>query len=360
MLIKKTFRNLSIFIFGILHFLGFVNFLHAQERNSENVVSARGPVWTEELGDVPLDKYTREELSAMIRNYWTPERMKNAVPADTLISKDVAERGAWKGDDSVEVTPKVVLSKPVASKSVKKYGNNKNFPNIPMNQGTANGKIFYRIAGTNIDKWCSGSAVNSSSRRLVATAAHCVHGGGPEGTWHQNWYFVPNSFLDVWEPYGNFAVFVFWAMPGWVNYGASPAGFNSDVAFVTTEVNLFGDRVVDAVGGHGLTYGGGYIYDATLFGYPENIEYGLIMQGCSGTTYKRVAEWYNYVSISGCNFHKGASGGPWLESYDHYMGLGFLRGVSSWAYEGNTEHINSPRFTNAVFNLFSSANSADW
>jgi len=44
--------------------------------------SARAPVWTDELGEVDLDQYTSEELAQMVRDFWTPERMKNAVPVE--------------------------------------------------------------------------------------------------------------------------------------------------------------------------------------------------------------------------------------------------------------------------------------
>jgi|GEM_PF-1920329 len=44
--------------------------------------SARAPVWTEELGEVNLDQYTREELDRMVRDYWTAERIRTTIPVD--------------------------------------------------------------------------------------------------------------------------------------------------------------------------------------------------------------------------------------------------------------------------------------
>jgi len=46
------------------------------------------PVWTEELGEVDLDKYTEEELDKMVDDFWTPERMRNAIPMDMEVSEN--------------------------------------------------------------------------------------------------------------------------------------------------------------------------------------------------------------------------------------------------------------------------------
>jgi len=50
--------------------------------------SARAPVWTPELGEVDLDQYTLEELAQIVRDYWTPERMREvwrAPPKEWVI-----------------------------------------------------------------------------------------------------------------------------------------------------------------------------------------------------------------------------------------------------------------------------------
>jgi len=125
--------------------------------------------------------------------------------------------------------------------------------------------------------------------------------------------------------------------------------------------------VVEAVGGHGLTYGGSYYFNTTILGYPENIENGEIMQLCSGTTEPRTEEIYTFISLDTCNFGKGSSGGPWLSQYNNATGYGIFRGVSSWLKwtkhpDGTTtfDHINSPYFTSDVLMLYYAANSADW
>jgi len=68
------------FFIGLLCCLGFISIAYAQHRDSEKVISVRSPVWTEELGEVPLEKYTEKELAKMVRDFWTPERMRKVIP----------------------------------------------------------------------------------------------------------------------------------------------------------------------------------------------------------------------------------------------------------------------------------------
>jgi len=293
----------------------------------------------------------------MVRNYWTQERMRNAIPINLNIPKDMARDLKWSSKFPDKKIPRAVLSEPIPMDMDKSQ---KNFTALLLGDSKVNGKIFYRKPGIDGDFQCSGAAINSGSKRLIATAAHCVHGNPNDGgTWHQNWHFVPDYHLG-WGEYGSFPAFMFWALPGWVNYGLSPAGLNADVAFVVTDVNLLGQRVVDAVGGYGLAYGGGYEFDATIFGYPVNIENGLVQQGCANATEPVSFGWYTFISVGGCNFGSGASGDPWLGSYNNYMGVGFLRGITSWSVEDDFEYSNSPYFSSVVSNIFYSANSVDW
>jgi len=361
---RKRIRNIIVSMVTVLMYsLGLSSFAQSTERNPLPVVSARAPVWTEELGEVPLDRYTREELAQMVRDYWTPERMRSATPTEIPIIHHFQQTRIYEFPLLTQEIPETVLSQPASinQKHPKKYTAKSSESLTPS---PVTGIIFYRdpVAGKNYS--CTGSAVNSTSKRIVATAGHCVNNGTTH-QWHQNWYFVPD-YKNNQSPHGAFPAFVFWSMSEWVIYGSSTRGWNSDVAFVTTETNEAGVRVVDAVGGHGLVHGGSYSFNATILGYPENIENGEVMQLCSGTTEPRIKEEYIFVSFNECNFFKGASGGPWLSQYNGATGEGILRGVSSWikwiANSGTPTvvHINSPYFTSNVLMLYYAANSADW
>ncbi|WP_445338360.1 trypsin-like serine peptidase [Clavibacter sp. CFBP 8614] len=207
------------------------------------------------------------------------------------------------------------------------------------NFSPTNGKIYFRDASTGENKICSGSALNSPSRRLVATAGHCVH-KGPGGSWHQNWAFVPEYHNGA-RPHGTFTSNYFRTMDDWIGFGATGRGFASDFAMVTTNTNASGSTVVNAVGGHGMTWTGN-VFDATLFGYPANVSSGEVMQACWGGSENRYLDFYRFHGMSGCNWGGGASGGPWLRDYSNSSGLGVIMSVSSWGPADGYANINGP------------------
>jgi hypothetical protein len=148
----------------------------------------------------------------------------------------------------------------------------------------------------------------------------------------------------------------------WINYGERGRGFNSDVGFVTTYANASALRVVDAVGGHGTRYGGSRVFDVSIFGYPGNLNGGQVMWACWGTTGTRwifdFPWFYEFPSLSGCNFGGGSSGGPWLNDYSNSSGLGYVRSVTSFGPSGNA-YIAGPYFDSRFPALFTAANN-DW
>jgi len=340
---KSAFCLLGSILFPLLFLLSGNGY--AQMIDQEKLTrGARAPVWTEELGEVPLDQYTPEEIKKMVRDYWTPERMKNATPADIIVSDDnfqklMRTQGDWFEEEPF--TPITLAAGRISGKA-----------------SAPNGKVFYRNALTGVTYSCSGSAVNSISKRLVSTAAHCIHGGGLYGTWHQNWWFVPN-YDDLYMPDGMFTAYFLRTISPWVLYGESGEGFDSDIAFVTTYDNFLNQRVVDAVGGHGLATGGEFYFNATLFGYPWGINDGVSQQTCSEETLIRWIGSYYFHSTDWCFFGGGASGGPWLSMYNSATGLGTLRSVSSWGI-GSNANISGPYFNyNKIIPLYNFAD-ADW
>jgi len=357
---KKIFQNILI---GLLCSLGFSSIAFSQYKNSTNVIGVRAPVWTEKLGNVPLDQYTERELDQMVREFWTPERMKNAIPMERGMKENFTQDQYLNNLFTIQETPETILSLPAAIDYKNNYQPKNNEQTDPKNP---NGKIFAYDPESGGLFFCSGSAINSESKRIVATAAHCVH-EGENNIWHSNWYFFPD-YHEGYVPYGGFTPFIFWVLPAWVNQTSFYQGNNSDVAFVTTNTNHQNLRVVEAVGGHGIVAnGGGYNFNTKIFGYPGNLQAGQVMYSYAGNTYQRLASGYYFVSINGCNFGQGASGGPWLEQYNPATKEGVLRGISSWLVCrnnskpcNNVRHINSPYFSSDIIDLFNSANSADW
>ncbi|MFT3942557.1 MAG: hypothetical protein QM705_01840 [Ancrocorticia sp.] len=328
---------------------------------SEETVSAPALPSFDITARQPSVKYTRAQLDRIggdprIVEYWTPERMANAIPLDGPRTSPALDAKAVA--TALQAVPEVAEKSVAEAATADSVAGIAPLASAVNKTSRKNGKVFFRDARDGKDYVCSGAAINSASKRLVATAGHCVH-GGKGGTWHRNWVFVP-SYKNGSQPYGYFTAKAFRTYGDWITYGATTArGLNSDVAFVTTYMSKKGKRVVKAVGGHGLSYGGSRIFSANIFGYPTNLSRGETQKACAGKTSSRAVGGYSFPSVSGCNFGGGSSGGPWLASYNSKTGVGNLRSVTSFGPINSNSFIAGPYFDKRITALYKAAN-GDW
>ncbi|MFL6063461.1 MAG: trypsin-like serine peptidase [Friedmanniella sp.] len=268
--------------------------------------------------------YSAAEVSAFERTggdpavlaYWTPKRMAAAkplnAPADAKAVHRAVQAVTRKLPGSVTPAAPSKLSTRTAAS-----------PAAVTNFSITNGKLF--IDGYESGSWCSASAINTPSRRLVVTAGHCVHGGSG-GTWRSNLVFVPgyNALAADHAPVGVFQAFFLRTFSAW----SEESDLNRDVGFVTTYNGGDANRtVVDTVGGHGSSFNGGTEFEVSIFGYPSNRDGGNKMWACWGLATDSSAS--DDISKIACNFGPGSSGGPWLWEYDNSTGLGKVRSVMS-------------------------------
>jgi len=325
------------------------------EAMSQTSIRVRMPVWTEALGEVPLDEYTEEELDRMVEEFWTPERIKNAIPIELPVQDEFSRKRKSNQEDYFSAAlasgPEITIVDP-------------SLPQSGATKAKPNGKLLVYDQLKNLTYQCSGAAINGDTKRLVATAAHCIH-GGPGGYLYHNWKFVPNYYYGLNSsgnysgiaPDGVFRGTTGWMTSDWISYGVSGKGFSTDWVFIVTRADFYSNlKVVDAVGGHGMKIGGSYNFDAVLFGYPENIADGLVMQRCDAPTYKRSIGIYSFFSVNPCNFGGGASGGPWLGSYNNATGLGYLKSVSAWGPKYSNAHISGPYLSYEAWERYYYAN----
>ena len=117
----------------------------------------------------------------IVAAYWTPERMKSAIPADTPTSTAEVDRQIDELKQQVSANePLTDGSSPVAATSTTITP--QAAPPV-TNFSKTNGKVFFHNQTDGKDYVCSGSSINSDSKRLVVTAGHCVYGApGNDGT----------------------------------------------------------------------------------------------------------------------------------------------------------------------------------
>lgn len=303
-------------------------------------------------GDKTARSYSPAQLKSFERTggdpavlaYWTPERMKAAKPLD------VPGDAQWVENTARAVASKTptVAARPVAGTIATKVTN---YPPPVTNFSLTNGKLFFN--GYESGSWCSASAVNTPSTRVLITAGHCVH-TGKGGAWLSNVVFVPgyNAFNADHDPVGRFQAYRLRTFDEWRNN----SNLNRDVGWVTTfSGGDWGATVVNTVGGHGLAYNGGTEFDVSIFGYPINRDGGNQMWACWGVATD--SSFWDSLSKIRCNFNNGASGGPWLWNYDNNNGLGLVRSVMS-TLDGNGDN-RGPYFDTAVLNGTNAAN-GDW
>ncbi|MEV7418220.1 trypsin-like peptidase domain-containing protein [Streptomyces sp. NPDC089919] len=257
--------------------------------------------------DTATTAHSVPDTGAALAAYWTPERMRDAIPLDRL--SDRPDPGARSAGPTGRPgsTP---AARPAAAAP----------RSILVNESAAVGKVFFRDPSDGLNYVCSASALNSDSKQLLITAGHCVH-EGRGGTWMQNWTYVPRYRSGA-RPLGTFAAKQFRAFNSWM----SDSDLNRDVAMVTTWP-LNGNKVVNVTGGHGLSWNYSRNQAVTVLGYPGNNAGGEIQWWCQGTT-QQVSVFDGKIQIK-CNFGGGSSGGPWLREYNDANGLGAVNGVTS-------------------------------
>ncbi len=253
-----------------------------------------------------------KDEAARIARYWTPARMREARPLD-------GAGGAGLG----ATVSFAHIAEPTAS---------------PY---SVNGRLFVR-QGKN-EGFCSATAIDTPSRRLVLTAGHCVNTGPEPPNGHSIWSslleFIP-AYSGGTAPFGAFIAHrksVF-ALKQWVEFG-NP---NFDVGAVVVSPNAEGVNVADAVGG-----GAAIATDLSrqqefqTFGYPGQTRW---MEGCDSPYVGDDALTYTIpgpptIAIH-CHWVPGASGGGWLIDEGAE-----IDGLTSYGKQGDRHHTFGPYFS---------------
>ncbi|RAX18341.1 hypothetical protein DC347_02440 [Pseudarthrobacter sp. AG30] len=270
-------------------------------------------------------------------DYWTPERMRAAVPGDALAKKALQRQkgnAAPLGETPSNGTEtKIKGSDP----TVQPMANASESP-VPHI-----GKVFFTLGGT--DYVCSANSVAAANRSTVSTAGHCINEG--PGAFATRFTFVP-AYLNGSAPYGKWTARALYAPTQW----SSSGNMQYDTGFAVMSP-LNGRNLADVVGASGVRFNAarGLAYKA--FGYPAAPPFnGESLKSCSGTaTNDPYNPQFNTQGIP-CNMTGGSSGGPW------FIGTsagGYQNSVNSYGYGSNSTTMYGPYWGSVIQSAYNAA-----
>jgi hypothetical protein len=266
-------------------------------------------------------------------NYWTPERMRSATPAEVpqVTSQQRAGRQARPGSPG---SKPMVLDKQGArtlAAATREAGGGLHAATTV----SAIGKVFF-VDPTlgNRQRYCSGSLLLSYKSKLLLTAGHCVfHDGVP---------MLQVTFAPDYP--GNQTRFA-------VTYAVMPTRWAPDgVSGYDYSISVLAEPIGLTYGGNPLVYNAptsGLLVDA--FGFPGGAD-GTFLMLCTGFTGGQAL---HQVGLPGCTpnvLGEGASGGPWVVQSNGVEG--YVNGVNANYYPYDPSTLYSPYFDDLTADIW--------
>ncbi|CAM3214678.1 trypsin-like serine peptidase [Stackebrandtia soli] len=249
---------------------------------------------------------TTAELDA----FWTPERIRDAVPLD---APPAGPRLGSPAPPSTADADEILVPGSAPTGDVGTTG---------IVETT--GRLFFSSnGGTYV---CTATVIAGNNKSMLATARHCGFGSG--GT---NYRFAP-SFNNNNAPHGWWD----WRSAGWVNGGD---GIEYDFAFVVLNTQN-GRYVTDVVGSGGLAFNAGHGHYMRVVGIPASTNN---VTSCEGQAHTGPS---NQYLLNNCNgLSGGASGGSWLINWNGNNGgyqvgtyFGSYGSAAAGSYFGDAAH----------------------
>jgi hypothetical protein len=248
---------------------------------------------------------------AEVVQYWTEERMRNAIPLDVV-------EGADK-------------QRPARGFPFTRYE--------PATYNPAHGKVFFSDGAANYV--CSGTALTSGNESVVWTAGHCVNEG--PGAFYTNWAFVP-AYKDGARPYGTWTARTLLTTSAWGQSG----DFGYDVGAAVVNTNA-GATLTDTVGSRGAAFNQAAEQHYLSHGYPAAPPFsGGRMFICEADLGTRDTSANPPTMGIGCDMTGGSSGGGWVVGND-------VLSVNSYGYSNQPNVMYGPYQGSVAQQLYTSA-----
>jgi V8-like Glu-specific endopeptidase len=251
---------------------------------------------------------------AQVREYWTAERMRDAIPIDSL------------GAISPRAKAGSTAAKPVKHPSQKPY--------------RSHGKVFFTL---DTDYVCSGTALRSPAGTVVWTAGHCTYGstGLLSTGYASNWEFVP-AYKHGHAPFGEWPKTSLRTTPQWKasSDGCTALEACGDVAHDFGAANvakLGGKTLQQRVGGRGISFNGPRDRTYKPIGFPQEPPFdGETMQFCKSAYQGADSGQGNPAPMRiHCDMTGGSSGGGWIAG-------GKVASVVSYGYGTEPNNLYGP------------------
>jgi len=261
-----------------------------------------------------------------IRDYWTPERMRNAVPIGEPFGGGADPKRAGRIASRV--------------KHVRSY---------PQR---THGKAFLTMGG--LDYVCSGTSVDAPSHSLVWTAGHCVYAPGVAGFgFATNFLFVP-AYRKGHAPFGKWSMVGIESTQQWKNSNelcvpqVTVCGdLRFDEGAVTVE-RKHGHTLKRRVGSRGISFNSDPTQVYRAIGYPAEPPFsGERMFSCTSGMLGRDDSFDQPKPMKiACDMTGGSSGGGWVTN------SGNVASVVSYGYNGAPNRLYGPYMANAAKGLY--------
>lgn len=279
--------------------------------------------------------------------YWTPAKMRNAKPRDFVRGTDGKFKPAKRHNKGG----------PPGS-----GGGSTTVTGSSWNKGgdivDASGALFFTLGSTNYR--CSASVVNDNTagRAILLTAGHCAYDWGTG--WATNVMFIPAYDVSPTRTCSRTALGCWTASALVIDQSFMDAGgFNvqavgSDWAFLVVKPQNNNQLLDNLVNEPTIAFD--TVPQRTYaFGYPAQGKYkGNDLVYCAGTSFYD-ANTSNATVGLGCKMTGGASGGPWLRSFDEKTGNGTTDSLNSYKYVGQNDVMYGPVFDGDTATSFGAA-----
>ncbi|MFI7419535.1 trypsin-like serine peptidase [Nonomuraea sp. NPDC049684] len=204
----------------------------------------------------------------------------------------------------------------------------------------SSGKVFF-VGADGLPHWCTGTAMQSQYRNLVATAGHCGY-DQQYGAALGKWVFVPGHSAGA-APSGLYVgkqLFTHFDFPAYGDH-------DRDYAFVTVHNGVTSSpageltdtgRLVDQVGGQGLAWNQPLDSSVDVFGFPAGVhpdgsrpQPGDTLETFSGRTSAAQAPGLKAEELAAVDSPfpgEGSLGSSWLLRYDKSSRVGHLNAIT--------------------------------